>query len=145
MMKNKFKRKTRSVRQPQDPVTGLLATLADGRDADGIAAFLQVRGIRGLRSMQASCPIAHYLGPAPGLELVYVSWAETECGFGSVRLRIKNPPQVREFISNFDRGRYPELVPTIEQLEAEMLAIVSAARARVAASSPAGVLTSANQ
>lgn len=126
-------------------VLTLLNGLAEGRDADGIAAFLQVRGIRGIPGMGASCPVAHYLGSIPGLELVYVSSTDTECGFESVHLMIRNPPQIREFIDNFDGWQYLELVPTIEQLRAEALAIVSAAKARMTVSSPAGALTSADQ
>lgn len=82
-----------------------LAALPD--TADGIAAHLLARGIRGARQNAECCPIANYL-TGEGFTRVYV--IETEASAEEQWLCVDLPASVTEFIDRIDDGEWPELV-----------------------------------
>lgn len=82
-----------------------LAALPD--TADGIAAHLHAKGIRGVRENAEYCPIANWLrtlgfvGPYVAPDYIAVdqeSWS------------VPTPGPVADFATRFDRGEWPELV-----------------------------------
>jgi hypothetical protein len=102
----------------------LIHEMADNRDADEIAAFLKVRGVRGVPILDSSDPIAKYVRTSMGLSPervsgklispVEVSGTSIRCTIDGLTVEIPHLPQIRDFIYRFDRGYYPELFPTHE-------------------------------
>lgn len=93
--------------------TELEQALAElGNTADEIAAALIAKGMRGSRKVGTCCPIANYLS---------VTFAAPEVTENSIAIGrvedpwIETPNHVREFITRFDGGEWPEL--DIDRLE----------------------------
>lgn len=87
-----------------------LAALPD--TADGIAAHLAEKGIRGGRREAEHCPIANYLTgtgfhTASVSPLCVIAWVETDLGRAETA---DLPDRVNQFVSRFDAGEWPALV-----------------------------------
>lgn len=83
-----------------------LAQLPD--TADGIAAYLIERGLRGERDDGCKCPVANYLRAA-GLPDPLVDPDDAYISGVDEAERVKLPVHVREFVNRFDDGAWPEL------------------------------------
>lgn len=77
-----------------------------------IAEVLRVRGIKGVRSDPAHCPIAEFLHAEGWGAKVLTFNAYVGPRMGS-RLNVQLPVAVSKFIKDFDRGAYPDLVKRI--------------------------------
>lgn len=84
----------------RDEVLAKLAELPD--TADGIAAFLAERGVKGYRHSHRSCPIANYLD-AVSVSAFGLTWKEPA-------LTVDIPRPALLFVRHFDNGEYPELI-----------------------------------
>lgn len=96
-------------------VLSLAEALAELPDtADGIAAMLTEKGIRGERRRAACCPVANYL-VGVGFEEASVGPTQIEVWSddGDIdpdEMEAVTPWWVTEFIIRFDGGEWPELV-----------------------------------
>jgi hypothetical protein len=85
------------------------AVAALGETPESVTEALRAKGIKGYRRMAGSCPIANYL-KACGFPKVSVAtdakryMADSEDSDESVSF----PKGVRDWISSFDDGKYPE-------------------------------------
>lgn len=101
--------------------TGLRVTVQQAVDSlaalgtsDDIATYLITHNYTGPRKMAARCPISRYIRDVTGESWVTVghNWANAPSAMpgypesGSVQL----PENVRAFLTNFDRGRYDDLI-----------------------------------
>ncbi len=86
-----------------------LAALPD--TADGIAAHLRAKGIRGVRENPDCCPIANYLSGTGGLygPDVDPSRIDAFTDEGDAE-QVCTPAHIAEFVRRFDDGEWPELV-----------------------------------
>lgn len=87
----------------------LLDKLATQGNAEQIAAYFEEQEVQGFRRKHASCPVARYLhreGPTRSVRVGrwFADW-ETALQAGHCEL----PDPVRDFVTNFDNGRYPAL------------------------------------
>jgi hypothetical protein len=104
-------------KDPVDQVSGLLRTL--GETADEVAGALRANGCRGFRGGNSPNPVIRYLYRRfddGTLDLVYgPSLAEYEPEALVLHLsdgrreELILPAPVKEFLTNFDLGLYPEL------------------------------------
>lgn len=85
-----------------------------GNSPDDIANSLKSAGIKGIRGISTSCPIANYLkSKYEGIELtvgatkVVVAFYES---WGQASFNIKNSEALEKFISKFDNIEYPDLM-----------------------------------
>jgi hypothetical protein len=80
----------------------------DGMTADEIAVFLKKKDVKGSPMLRCHCPIAKYLKRRTGR-------VHEVTGVGCVRefkkraRYVKASSGVRDFVRQFDRGRYPDL------------------------------------
>jgi len=80
-------------------------------DPAGVAAMIEVAGVRGWRFRECGCPVSRYVGWASGVA-VRVSperWETTGRPGGLVEWCGVPPPSVAAFIAGFDCGDYPGL------------------------------------
>ena len=96
----------------------LLAELPD--TADGIAAYLQQKGIKGLRNSYTRCPLVNWINQAevtwPGIHgYISADYKSTWFIIDDPQIlfpKVEGSPAVLEFSLKFNRGEYPELVLT---------------------------------
>jgi hypothetical protein len=83
--------------------------LAGLETSEAVARFLVEEGIQGYRSMAHACPVAKYLRRETGrmFEVHQGSYRPNWSGIDEVH---ETPGAVAEFIGDFDRGAYPELM-----------------------------------
>lgn len=86
-----------------------LAALPD--TADGIAAHLTAKGIRGVTEDSCNCPMTNYL-TGLGFDSTEVGerWVIARSFPGDRIEKVATPNHIREFIFRFDTGEWPELV-----------------------------------
>lgn len=78
--------------------------------ADGIAAHLTAKGVRGVPGDGCDCPISNYL-TAYGFRRVWVTPAWMRAyPEPDVRQTVETPTRIADFVIRFDRGEFPELV-----------------------------------
>lgn len=91
----------------------IIADLSAKGDCNAIAAYLERIGITGNTSEEYTCPIANYLKSqlasaysisVSGDEIVIHNGRD-----GAEDESITPPANIKEFITNFDNGEYPEL------------------------------------
>lgn len=85
-----------------------LAQLALLRDADTIAEWLRLQGIRGRRNSECDCPVAVLLRQQTGAGRARVT--PTQADLYAHELPVRLPEPVAAFVQYFDSGRYPRLV-----------------------------------
>lgn len=75
---------------------------------DKIAEYLGSQGVKGIRVNAGYCVVANYLTQQTGSRC---STGTTKAGLrtSTELVTVPLPPQVTEFIHNFDGGLYPEL------------------------------------
>jgi hypothetical protein len=83
--------------------------LADMQSAQEIRAFLASEGIRGVCGSTTQCPIAEYVGRRSGVPTCVGGWVIPVSGTGGTP-RPAMTPAMLNFIREFDRGIYEELV-----------------------------------
>ncbi|RTL65886.1 MAG: hypothetical protein EKK42_20285 [Pseudonocardiaceae bacterium] len=90
------------------PLHAVIAELAITPD---IPKLLRDAGIRGTTGDQCSCAIAEYVRLRTGKPWVQVDWFNTVTGSEGTHLldSENNPPNVQDFIEDFDAGLFPEL------------------------------------
>lgn len=86
-----------------------------GTTPDEIAETLAAEGLVGVRSTGNECPVARYVRKHFGAYGVSIVVAGEEKFFvgatvGGWVAERPTPVQVREFMQNFDQGRYPQLI-----------------------------------
>lgn len=80
--------------------------------SQAIAEFLQVEGVTGMRDYGHACPVSWYLRRATGWRATVspTAWSLRARDLpAGMRRRSRTPQPIREFIVDFDGGRYPEL------------------------------------
>lgn len=90
------------------PFAQAVASLGD--TPESVTEALKAKGIRGYRRMASSCPIAKYLN-ACGFKIVTVAThAQNYKGQMDEHAdeTVSLPQGVKEWICNFDDGKYPE-------------------------------------
>jgi hypothetical protein len=75
------------------------------KDEAGLVKYLGDLGIKGEPSVPAMCPLAKYFR-SRGVPDARVSRSEVMLGHFEV---VRMPDLLRDFVNNFDHGRYPEL------------------------------------
>jgi hypothetical protein len=80
-----------------------------GPDPLAIVARLNGLGVRGNREDCCGCPLGNHLS-ALGWEDVYVQHDKVKAFWGNAEITAELPMPVREFLSGFDHGLFPELV-----------------------------------
>jgi len=78
----------------------------EGMESNAIAAYLQIKGVRGSPGTASSCPIANYLRGNGINDATVDRW---NIHYNKSRLRVETPSNVANFIRNFDTYKYPNL------------------------------------
>lgn len=98
-------------------ITAKLTALGD--NAPKIAAALTAGGITGLRYSATDCPVAHYLKRQDLGDTIIVCVSENAVAImppGSPHIvDVEVPAPLRDFISSFDLGQYPDLATGINR------------------------------
>lgn len=89
-----------------------LASL-EGKTADEIAAMMRRRGVKGRAGTTRKCPLAQFFSNlSTGQFLVGATYIMRITGGGPNphEEKAKTPKNLKAFLTNFDKGKYPDLL-----------------------------------
>ncbi len=78
-----------------------------GRSSEEIFTFMVSQGIRGRKKAACDCPVTRFL-KKEGYDMPFVGLWTLDAS--TKNLTVGTPAPVREFIRDFDKGKYPSLV-----------------------------------
>jgi hypothetical protein len=106
----------------REQVTRLFNEL--GTTADEVAVNLNTKGIKGIPNVGCSCPISNYLAAclherihATKYQLLPIDPVTKNADWRSWQIQL--PDAVVQFIRNFDRGLYPEMIQQSSQADVD--------------------------